>query len=74
MKPFAEYSDNERADWREQDITIAFIGLLRSEIEHAQDNCLSAVRSSEIDLASRWVGSLDAYKTALDIAIRSFEK
>jgi len=75
VKTFTEYTDEERAEWRENEVTQAFLVWLHMEAEKARDNAVMAVRSAPApDMgygsATKYVGEMAAFDKAFDTANR----
>jgi hypothetical protein len=80
MKNFAQdFTDEERAAWRSEPVTQAFIDWMKGEANDAKSSAIAAVKASPAaDLgygaATSYVGQMTAYDKAVDTATReSFE-
>lgn len=80
MRKFAQdFTDEERAAWRSEPITAAFVAWMKAEASAAKDSAIAAVKASPAaDLgygaATSYVGQMTAYDKAVDTATReSFE-
>lgn len=71
MKQFSEYTDEQLAEWRADDITRAFAMWLTIETERAAQAVIDAVRTrKDFNVATHYTGQLDAFDKAWKMAMR----
>lgn len=65
---YLDFTDDEREQWRKQDITRAYVNQLYEQNKDAIGNAIAALRGGNLSSAYNWAGLADGLLDAIHVA------